>query len=106
MSPSMLGVLGVVALFILLLLRVPVWIALTLVGFFGNDYLSGTSAALALTGTVPFDVGSAYTLSVIPLFILMGEVASETGLSADLFKAARVMLAGIRGGLAIAALAA
>jgi tripartite ATP-independent transporter DctM subunit len=106
MSPTTLGAIGVVALFTLLLLRVPVWIALTLVGFCGNAYLLGLDGTLALTGTVPFDVGSAYTLSVLPLFILMGEEASETGLSADLFKAAREMLAGVRGGLAVASLAA
>jgi tripartite ATP-independent transporter DctM subunit len=106
MSPSTIGAIGVFALFAMLLLRVPVWIALTLVGFIGNAIMSGIQPAFALAGTVPFDVGAAYTLSVLPLFILMGEVASETGLSADLFKAARVMLAGVRGGLAVGALAA
>ena len=106
MSPATIGALGVLALFAMLFLRVPVWIALTLVGFFGNSIMSGTAPTFALAGTVPFDVGSAYTLSVVPLFVLMGEVASETGLSADLFKAARVMLAGVRGGLAVGALAA
>lgn len=106
MSPSTLGAVGVLALFVMLFLRVPVWIALTLVGFIGNTILSGLVPTFALAGTVPFDVGSAYTLSVVPLFVLMGEVASETGLSANLFKAARVMLAGMRGGLAVGALAA
>ena len=106
MSPSTIGAIGVFALFAMLLLRVPVWIALTLVGFIGNAIMSGIQPTFALAGTVPFDVGAAYTLSVLPLFILMGEVASETGLSADLFKAARVMLAGVRGGLAVGALAA
>lgn len=106
MSPSALGAVGVLALFVMLFLRVPVWIALTLVGFTGNTILSGLVPTFALAGTVPFDVGSAYTLSVVPLFVLMGEVASETGLSANLFKAARVMLAGMRGGLAVGALAA
>lgn len=106
MSPSTLGAMGVLALFVMLFLRVPVWIALTLVGFIGNTILSGLVPTFALAGTVPFDVGSAYTLSVVPLFVLMGEVASETGLSANLFKAARVMLAGMRGGLAVGALAA
>ena len=106
MSPSTIGAIGVLSLFAMLFLRVPVWIALTLVGFIGNSIMSGTVPTFALAGTVPFDVGSAYTLSVVPLFVLMGEVASETGLSADLFKAARVMLAGVRGGLAVGALAA
>lgn len=106
MSPSTIGALGVLGLFAMLFLRVPVWIALTLVGFIGNAIMSGLAPTFALAGTVPFDTGSAYTLSVVPLFVLMGEVASETGLSSDLFKAARVMLAGVRGGLAVGALAA
>lgn len=106
MAASTIGAIGVAALFALLLLRVPVWIALTLVGFIGNSIMSGIAPTFALAGTVPFDTGSAYTLSVLPLFILMGEVASLTGLSSDLFKAARVMLAGMRGGLAVGALAA
>jgi tripartite ATP-independent transporter DctM subunit len=106
MSSSTLGALGVLALFIMLFLRVPVWIALTLVGFIGNAILSGLQPTFALAGTVPFDVGSAYTLSVVPLFVLMGEVASESRLSGELFQAARVILSGFRGGLAVATLAA
>lgn len=106
MAASTIGAIGVFALFAMLLLRVPVWIALTLVGFVGNAIMSGIRPTFALAGTVPFDVGSAYTLSVVPLFILMGEVASVTGLSSDLFKAARVTLAGMRGGLAVGTLAA
>jgi tripartite ATP-independent transporter DctM subunit len=106
MSPATIGAIGVAALFALLMLRVPVWIALTFVGFCGNLVMTGSQGSLALAGTVPFDVASAYTLSVIPLFILMGEVASETRLSSELFSAARVMLSGVRAGLAVAALAA
>jgi tripartite ATP-independent transporter DctM subunit len=106
MNPSTLGAVGVLALFVMLFLRVPVWIALTLVGFIGNVVLSGLRPTFALAGTVPFDVGSAYTLSVVPLFVLMGEVASESRLSGELFKAARVILSGFRGGLAVATLAA
>jgi tripartite ATP-independent transporter DctM subunit len=105
-SPPVLGAVGIAALFVLLFLRVPVWAALALVGFFGNVAVSGWAAAFALAGTTPFDVGSAYTLSVIPLFVLMGEVASGTRLSTDLFAAARVVLSGVRGGLAVATIAA
>ena len=106
MSASVIGGVGVFALFALLLLRVPVWIALTLVGFLGNAFVLGLDPTFALSGTVPFDVGSNYDLAVLPLFILMGEVASVTGLSGDLFKAARVILAGVRGGLAVGSLGA
>jgi tripartite ATP-independent transporter DctM subunit len=106
MSPHAIGAIGVITLFVLLFLRVPVWIALTLVGFIGNSVMNGVTPTLALAGTVPFDTGASYNLSVLPLFILMGEVTSVSGLSSDLFKAARVTLAGMRGGLAIGALAA
>ena len=106
MSASAIGACGVAVLFALLLLRVPVWISLILVGFFGNVLVNGWAAAFALAGTAPFDVASSYTLSVVPLFILMGEVASGSRLSGELFNAARVILSGFRGGLAIATLAA
>jgi len=106
MAASTIGAIGVAALFTMLFFRVPVWVALTLVGFVGNTVMLGLEPTFALAGTVPFDVGSGYTLSVVPLFILMGEVASVTGLSSDLFKAARVILAGMRGGLAVGSLAA
>ena len=106
MTPAMIGALGIASLLSLLFVRVPVWAALTLVGFAGNFILSGLPSALTLTATSAFDVSSAYTLSVIPLFVLLGEVASNTRLSADLFNAARLLLSGVRGGLAIATIAA
>ena len=106
MSPSLIGASGVVILFALLILRVPVWISLILVGFFGNAIALGWPGAFTLLGTAPFDVASSYSLSVVPLFILMGEVASESRMSGELFKAARVILSGFRGGLAVATLVA
>jgi tripartite ATP-independent transporter DctM subunit len=93
-------------LFVLLVLRVPIWVALVLVGFFGNVIVTGWQGAFALAGTAPFDITSSYTLSVVPLFILMGEVASESRLSGELFRAAKVMLSGFRGGMAVATLVA
>ncbi len=106
MSPALAGLAGIAALFALLLLRLPIWAALSLVGLVGNVALSGWSSAFATLGQAPFDTASLYTLSVVPLFILTGEVASGTGLSADLFKAAQVMLSGLRGGLAVATIGA
>jgi C4-dicarboxylate transporter, DctM subunit len=106
MSPQLIGGLGVCGLFSLLIIRVPVWAALTLVGFLGNVALIGVRAALATLGTIPFDTASLYGLSVIPLFILTGSIASGTGLSAELFKAARVILSGVRGGLSLATIGA
>ncbi len=106
MSPGLAGLAGIMALLILLVLRLPVWTALSLVGFAGNWALSGWTSAFATLGQAPFDTASLYTLSVVPLFILTGGVASGTGLSADLFRAAQVMLSGLRGGLAVATIGA
>ncbi len=106
MNPALVGLAGIAALFVLLLLRLPVWAALSVVGFVGNIALSGWTSAFATLGQAPFDTASLYTLSVVPLFILTGGVASGTGLSADLFKAAQVMLSGLRGGLAVATIGA
>ena len=106
MTSPLIGLTGILVLFVLLVLRVPVWIALLLVGFFGNAILLGWQGAFALAGTAPYDVASNYSLSVLPLFIIMGEIASESRLSGELFKAARVLVSGFRGGLAVATLAA
>jgi C4-dicarboxylate transporter DctM subunit len=106
MSPPLAGLCGILALFALLLLRLPVWAALTAVGFLGNIVLAGWPSAMATLGQTPFDTVSLYTLSVVPLFILTGGVASGTGLSADLFKAARVMMSNLKGGLAVATIGA
>jgi len=106
MSPPVIGIIGVLALFGLLSLRLPVWAALALVGFVGNVALSNWASTLATLGQAPFDTASLYTLSVVPLFILTGGVASGTGLSSDLFKAARVMMSNLRGGLAVATIGA
>jgi tripartite ATP-independent transporter DctM subunit len=106
MSAAAIGGIGAGALFALLFLRVPVWAALTLVGLFGNAAISGWTSTFAVAGLTPFDSASAYELSVIPLFVFMGEVASQTRLSSDLFVASRVMLSGLRGGLSVATLAA
>jgi tripartite ATP-independent transporter DctM subunit len=93
-------------MFVLLLLRQPVWLALALVGIIGNILLNGMPVATMLAGTGSFDTASSYALSVIPLFILMGEVASGSRMSAELFTAARIFTTGIRGGLSIASIAA
>jgi C4-dicarboxylate transporter, DctM subunit len=106
MSVQGLGAIGVVALFTLLFFRTPVWAALIIVGLIGNTAINGWPAAFATLGTTPFDVANAYPLSVIPLFVLMGDVASSTRLSSDLFNAARLLLSGLRGGLAVAAIGA
>ena len=61
-------------LFGLLFLRVPVWLALAMIGIGGNVILSNVSVAQFIAGSTAFDMSSKYGLSVIPMFILMGEI--------------------------------
>lgn len=106
MSVFTLGLTGVGAMFVLLILRQPVWLALAMVGIVGNILLNGLPVATMLAGTGSFDTALNYALSVIPLFVLMGEVASGSRMSAELFAAARIFTTGVRGGLSIASIAA
>ena len=106
MTPISIGLSAVGGLFVLLFLRQLVWFALGVVGSIGNVTLNNLTVAKLVSGTAFFDTASSYNLSVVPLFILMGEVASGSRMSAELFSAARVMLSGVRGGLAMASIAA
>ena len=86
---------------VLIVLRMPVAVAMFVVGGFGFATLAGWSAFLNLLNTAPFGRVSSYTLSVVPLFLLMGQFATRAGLSRSLFDAARVFVGHRRGGLAI-----
>jgi tripartite ATP-independent transporter DctM subunit len=105
-SVELLGLLGVAALVVLVLARVPVAIALAAVGVVGYAGVDGWNNALVMFGTVPFELASAYSLSVVPLFILMGAVASKANMSRELFNAANAMFSGFRGALASATIGA
>lgn len=102
MSPMIIGVTGLAALFVLLMIRVPVAFAMFVVGFFGIASLNGTNAATSLLASETFTLASSPELVVIPLFILMGNVASATGMSRQLYNAAYAFVGQVRGGLASA----
>jgi tripartite ATP-independent transporter DctM subunit len=99
-------VVGFAALFALILLRVPIGFAMALVGFVGFGHLVGWSPALAMVQQVTFDTGLAYELSVVPLFILMGNLVARAGLSGELYTASHAWLGHRRGGLAMATIVA
>lgn len=102
MTSELVGLLGFAALFSFLALGVPVAISLLVVGFVGTIVLNGfTAAAYSLSGQT-FATVTVYELSIIPLFILMGNLASAAGLSRDLFDAAHKIIGHFRGGLAAA----
>ena len=86
---------------LLVALRMPVAVAMFVVGGFGFASLAGWSAFLNLLNTAPFGRVSTYTLSVLPLFLLMGQLAARSGLSRSLFDCARAWVGHRRGGLAV-----
>jgi tripartite ATP-independent transporter DctM subunit len=106
MSNLVIGLLGVVALLAILFMRVPIAIALVVVGVSGYAAVDGWGKALTMLGSVPFELASAYSLSLVPLFILMGALASRAGMSRELFDAANGVFSGFRGALTNATIGA
>jgi C4-dicarboxylate transporter, DctM subunit len=100
------ALIGFVAIFALALLRLPLAFSMGLVGIVGIGLTRGWDPALASTAQVVYETGFAYTLSVIPLFILMGNFVARAGLAHELFAAAYAFIGHFRGGLAHATVAA
>jgi C4-dicarboxylate transporter, DctM subunit len=94
------ALLGFVAIFALALLRMPLAFAMGFVGFVAMGLTRGWGAASASTAQVIYESGFAYTLSVVPLFILMGNFVARAGLAHELFAAAQAFVGHVRGGLA------
>ncbi len=101
-SPLIIGFVGIVVLLVLLAARMPIAFALGLVGFARYSVIVGPGAGLMQLETVPFGVGSDYILSVVPLFLLMGQFAFYSGLSQDLYDTSYKWLGQYPGGLAMA----
>ncbi len=93
-------------LLVLILLRMPIAFAMALIGFVGFAQHTSWSASLSMVAQTAFDGGLSYTLSVIPLFIFMGNLITRSGLSEKLYQAAYAFVGHWRGGLAIASVGA
>jgi tripartite ATP-independent transporter DctM subunit len=106
MSPDAVAVIGFVVLFALMLLRVPVGMAMGLVGVSGFAYLVGGGPALKLVGQTSMRTVTDYTFGVIPMFLLMGAFVTTSGMSRELFGAANTFVGHLRGGLGIATIVA
>ena len=102
LSPDAVALIGFVALFTLMLLRVPVGMAMGLVGVCGYSYIVGSGPALKLIGQTSMRTVTDYTFGVIPMFMLMGAFVSESGVSRELFRAANAFIGQLRGGLGVA----
>ncbi len=107
MSLAAIGVLGIAALLAMLFfLGTPVGFAMALVGVVGFGYIVSPSAALNMFGASLWDTFSSYGLTVIPLFIFMGQIAFHSGVNQKLYRAAYHWVGHIRGGLAMATILA
>ncbi|MFH0728926.1 MAG: TRAP transporter large permease [Pseudomonadota bacterium] len=102
MSSEMIGLLGVLVLFLLLAMRMYIGVAMMLIGFVGAASIIGGKAAVNLLAILPMDESKSYNLSVIPLFILMGQFAFVSGISTDIYKTVYSWMGHLRGGLAMA----
>ena len=102
MSETLVGILGIAALFICMIARMPVGMALLVVGFGGIWVLSGQRSAIATMSSETISSVTAYSLSIIPLFVLMGNLAGAAGYSQKLYEAAYAWIGRLRGGLASA----
>ncbi len=104
------SLIGFAALMVLILARVPLGIAMAIVGVVGFALVQqvtygnprGWSISLNMVASTAFDTGLAYGLSVVPLFLLMGNLITESGMSKQLYRAANAFLGHFKGGLALA----
>jgi C4-dicarboxylate transporter DctM subunit len=106
MSPLTIGIVGLVILLILLSIRLPVGYAMALIGLTGFIYLVSAEGGLTMAARLCWINFSSYSLSVIPLFLLMGQFAFNSGMSRRLYDSAHDWLGHMRGGLAMATIGA
>ena len=106
MTPITTGLVGFAVLVVLMFARIPVGFVMTIVGLVGFGLLTSRDAALNLLARDFFATFGSYNLTVIPLFVLMGQIAHYSGISGRLFNAAHKFLGHLPGGLAIATIGA
>ncbi len=106
MDPTLIGIIGILIMLTLFMTRMPVAYVMTLVGFVGFSYMISLKGGLNLLSRSFYDTFSSYGLTTIPLFILMGQFAFNTGISRRLYDTAYTYLGHTRGGLAMATVTA
>lgn len=103
MSAALIGAICIAGMLVMIALRAPVALAMAATGFVGFGLIVSFDAAFAILDAGPFETLSNYSFSPIPMFILMGVLASKARMSAELFSGARALFGGWRGGMALAA---
>ncbi|MDX9963832.1 TRAP transporter large permease [Desulfobacter postgatei] len=106
MSPILTGIFGIAAMIIMFMTQMPVAFVMALVGFIGVSLMASPNAGLILLSRSFYDTFASYDLTTIPLFILMGQLGFNSGISKRLYSAGYKFLGSIRGGLAMATVAA
>ena len=99
-------IIGLVLVMAMIALGLPIAFSMAAIGFIGLIFIIGTDASLAMIGQVFFDNGMNYTLSILPLFLLMGNFVVKAGLADELYSAANAWLRHKKGGLAMATIIA
>ena len=102
MSMELIGVIGIILLFVLLCMRMYIGIVMALIGFLGFGLLTDFETSVSLFGVVPYSTAHAYTFTVLPLFVLMGQFAFQSGISADIYRTVDSWFGQLPGGLAMA----
>ena len=106
LSNIAIGTAGLAAMLALIIIRVPIAYSMIVVGIVGISLLSGPWIVLFQLKDLAYSTFSIYDLTVLPMFVLMGSLASRSGLSRDLFRGASAWLGRFRGGVAMATVAA
>ncbi len=105
-DPLLIGMAGLAVLIFLIVIRMPIAYAMIMVGGIGVTLLNGTAIFMSQLKTLAYGQFSIFDLSVVPMFVLMGALATRAGLSQDMFRAANAWFGWLRGGTAMAAIAA
>jgi len=106
MNPTLIGISGIVLMIAVFMTRMPVAYVMAMVGFLGFSIMSSVNGSLNLLAKDFYEVFSSYDLTTVPLFILMGQLAFNSGISAKLYASAYKFLGNTKGGLAIATVSA
>ena len=105
MEPWLVGVLGFVALFVLLAIGMHIAFAMAIVAFVGFAVMTSFEAAISMLANAPYSIVANYTFAVLPLFVLMGSLAYQGGLITDAYTSAQKWFGRLPGGLAMATIA-
>jgi tripartite ATP-independent transporter DctM subunit len=106
MTPTLIGLIGMVLALVLIALRVPIAVAMGLVSFFGFIILTSTRAAWGMITAIPFDFIGNWAFTAVPMFLMMGYVCGSTGMTRTLFRSMRIILSRLPGGLAVTSVGA